>query len=181
MSGSRIPAPHPSSLLSPSAWEGDLAHCSQCLCFSRRERRDTWHRLSFAALPFIYCCCCCLGTQSCPSLEASWTVACQAPLFMAFSRQECWIGLSFPPPGDLLLDPGIKPASPALTGGFFIAEPPGKPLTMHNFFLKKEIFEDKRFFPLSCCILNISFKTLITFMNTFLDNDQNLYYFYCCF
>ena len=32
----------------------------------------------------------------------------------------------FPPPGDLP-DPGIKPPSPALAGGFFTTEPPGKP------------------------------------------------------
>ena len=30
-----------------------------------------------------------------------WTVACQAPLSMEFSRQECWSGLPCPPPGDL--------------------------------------------------------------------------------
>ena len=41
-----------------------------------------------------------------------WTVACQASLSMAFSRQEYWSGLPFPSPGDLP-DPGIKPASPA--------------------------------------------------------------------
>ena len=29
-----------------------------------------------------------------------WTVACQAPLFMAFSRQECWSGLPCSPPRD---------------------------------------------------------------------------------
>ena len=40
------------------------------------------------------------------------TVACQAPLSIGFSRQECWSGLPFPPPGDLP-DPGIKPESPA--------------------------------------------------------------------
>ena len=34
--------------------------------------------------------------------------------------------LPFPSPGDLP-DPGIKPASPALTGRFFTIEPPGKP------------------------------------------------------
>ena len=34
-----------------------------------------------------------------------WTVACQAPLFMEFSRQEYWSGLSFPSPGDIP-DPG---------------------------------------------------------------------------
>ena len=40
-----------------------------------------------------------------------WTVACQAPLSMVFSRQEYWSGLPFPSPRDLP-DPGIKPASP---------------------------------------------------------------------
>ena len=55
-----------------------------------------------------------------------WTVVCQAPLSMGFPRQEYWSGLPFPSPGDLP-DPGIKPASPALAGGFFTTEPPGKP------------------------------------------------------
>ena len=36
-----------------------------------------------------------------------WTVACQAPLSMGFSRQEYWSGLPCPSPGDLP-DPGIK-------------------------------------------------------------------------
>ena len=30
-----------------------------------------------------------------------WTIACQAPLSMGFSRQEYWSGLPFPSPGDL--------------------------------------------------------------------------------
>ena len=50
-----------------------------------------------------------------------WTIACQAPLSMGFSRQEYWRGLPFPPLEDLL-DPGIEPmslTSPALAGGFF--------------------------------------------------------------
>ena len=47
-----------------------------------------------------------------------WTVACQAPLFMGFSKQEYWSGLPFPPPGDLP-HPGIKPASPVFVGGLF--------------------------------------------------------------
>ena len=45
----------------------------------------------------------------------------QAPLSMGFSRQEYWIELPCPSPGDLP-DPGIEPmslASPALAGGFF--------------------------------------------------------------
>ena len=49
---------------------------------------------------------------------APWTIACQAPLPMGFSKQEYWSGLPFPSPGDFL-NPGIKPASPALAGGFF--------------------------------------------------------------
>ena len=39
--------------------------------------------------------------QSCPTLETLWTIACQAPLSMKFSRQEYWSGLPCPPPGDL--------------------------------------------------------------------------------
>ena len=46
------------------------------------------------------------------SSATPWTVACQAPLSMGFSRQEYWSGLSCPSPGDLP-DPGIEPASPA--------------------------------------------------------------------
>ena len=55
-----------------------------------------------------------------------WTVAHQVPLSMGFPRQEYWSGLSFLSPGDLP-DPGIEPASPALAGGFCIAEPQGSP------------------------------------------------------
>ena len=42
-----------------------------------------------------------------------WTVACQVPLSLGFSRQEYWSGLPFSSPGDLP-DPGIKPGSPLL-------------------------------------------------------------------
>ena len=58
-----------------------------------------------------------------------WTIACQAPLFMEFSRQEYWRGLPASSPEDLP-HPGIEPASPpspALAGGFFTTVPPGKP------------------------------------------------------
>ena len=50
-----------------------------------------------------------------------WTVLCQAPLPMEFSKQEYWDGLPFPSLGDLP-DPGIQLAflmSPALAGSFF--------------------------------------------------------------
>ena len=42
-----------------------------------------------------------------------WTVACQAPLSMEFSRPEYWSGYPIPSPGDLT-DPGIQLGSPAL-------------------------------------------------------------------
>ena len=56
------------------------------------------------------------------------TVVHQAPPSMGFSRQEYWSGLPLPPPEDLP-NPGIKPmspVSPALAGGCFTTEPPGK-------------------------------------------------------
>ena len=62
--------------------------------------------------------------QSCLTLVTLWTVACQAPLFLRFSKQKYWSGLPFPPLRDFP-DPGIKPmspASPALAGGFFTTE-----------------------------------------------------------
>ena len=49
--------------------------------------------------------------------ETPWTMACQSPLSMGFSRQEYWSGYPFPSPGDLP-NPGIGPTSPALAGGF---------------------------------------------------------------
>ena len=55
-------------------------------------------------------------------------IAHQAPLCMGFSRPEYWSGLPFPSPGNLL-NPGMEalsPESPALVGGFFTTEPPGK-------------------------------------------------------
>ena len=61
--------------------------------------------------------------------ETLWTVVCQAPLSMAFSRQEYWIGLPCPPPGDLPY-PGIKPCLFHFLhwqAGSLPLVPPGKP------------------------------------------------------
>ena len=60
-----------------------------------------------------------------------WTIAHQAPLSMGFPKQEYQSGLPFPSPGDNP-DSGIEPAfpvSPAMAGGFFTTEPPGKPFS----------------------------------------------------
>ena len=63
----------------------------------------------------------CAHAQSCLTFVNPWTVACQAPQCMKFSRQEYWRGLPFPTPGDLP-DPGTKfmsPVAPALAERFF--------------------------------------------------------------
>ena len=65
-------------------------------------------------------------------IGTTWTVARQAPLFMEFSRQEYWSGLSFPTAWDLP-NPEFEPESPvlpALIGRVFTTEPPGKPCTV---------------------------------------------------
>ena len=67
-----------------------------------------------------------LVTKSCPTLGTPWTVACQAPLSMEFSRQESWSGLPFPSAGDLP-DPEIEPKSPALPADSSPTELLGKP------------------------------------------------------
>ena len=62
-----------------------------------------------------------LVAKSCPTLATPWTVACQAPLSMGFSKQEYWSRLPCAPLGDLP-NPGIEQhllTSPALAGRFF--------------------------------------------------------------
>ena len=55
-----------------------------------------------------------------------WTIACQAPLSMGFSRCEYWSGLPFPSPG-YLPNPGIEPRSPAWQADSLLTELWGKP------------------------------------------------------
>ena len=69
----------------------------------------------------VYVCVCTLSHFSCVSVMV-WTVVCQGPLSMGFSRQEYWSGLPCSPSGDPP-NPGTEPTSliksPALGGGFF--------------------------------------------------------------
>ena len=62
-------------------------------------------------------------SDSCDPMDCSP----QAPLSMAFSRQEYWSGLPFPSPGDLP-DPGIERRPPALQADSFPTELQGKPV-----------------------------------------------------
>ena len=64
---------------------------------------------------------------SCVQLFATpWTVACQTPLSMEFSRQEYWNGLPFRSQGNLP-EPGVEPGSPALQADPLPSEPSGMP------------------------------------------------------
>ena len=63
-------------------------------------------------------------------IYAPWTIACQPPLSMEFSRQEYWSGLPFPSPGDLP-DPGIESGSPALQEDSLLPASPEKPLYIY--------------------------------------------------
>ena len=74
---------------------------------------------------------CLLSCSVMSDFGTPWTVDCQAPLSMEFSRQVYWSVLLFPSPGDFS-DPGIKPTSlvsPLLAGRFFTTVSPGKPYT----------------------------------------------------
>ena len=66
------------------------------------------------------------------TLATPWTVAHHAPLSMGFSRQVCWSGLPFPPPGDLPsggMEP-VSPVSPSLIARLFTTEPPGNSIVV---------------------------------------------------
>ena len=78
---------------------------------------DTWN------VCVCVCVCVCVHMQSfeANSFATPWTVACQVPLSVEFSRQEYRSGLPFPIPG-VLPDLGMEPSSltsPALAGRFF--------------------------------------------------------------
>ena len=84
-------------------------------------------------LEFVFLCFFIFKTKICVLVVSNsaipWTLVHQAPLSMEFPRQEYWSGLPFPSPGDLP-DPRIEltsPVSPALAGGLFTTEQPGKP------------------------------------------------------
>jgi len=69
--------------------------------------------------------------------QTPWTVACQAPLSVGFSRQY-WSGLPFTSPGDLP-NPGIKSA---LQADSLLSEPPGKPKIVEGGLKRRKHFEE---------------------------------------
>ena len=133
---------HPS--LSHKIYNHVSSLSAQPLCHETRHFLTTFIETSFLILVasclkkqfrvsyYHVCVCVCACMCSVVSdFAAQWSVAHQAPPSLEFSRQEFWSVLPFPIPGDLP-DPGIKPtspASPALLGRFFTAEPPGMSLS----------------------------------------------------
>ena len=81
-----------------------------------------------------------LSHFSCVQLFVTlWTIACQDPLSMGFSRQEYWSGWPCPPPGDL---PELRTepealTSPALASRFFTTS---GTLEALSFLWRKSIF-----------------------------------------
>ena len=68
----------------------------------------------------------CLIAQLCGLFATPWTIPCQVPLSMEFSRPEYWNEQPFPSPDDLPT-PGIEPRSPALQADYLPSENEGTP------------------------------------------------------
>ena len=69
--------------------------------------------------------CMCVLVSHVQLFVTPWTIACQGPLSMGFSRQEYWSRLPFPSPGNVP-KPGIEPRSPALRADSLPSEPSAK-------------------------------------------------------
>ena len=96
-----------------------------------------------------------------------WTVACQAPLSIGFTRQEYWNGLPFPPPGDLP-HPGIEPKPLCLLYwqvSSLLLKPPGKPFLK----VKRRKSVTASNFPPSICheVMGPDTMILVFFMLSF--------------
>ena len=74
-----------------------------CTCLFK-----VWFSLGICLGGGLLNCCCCLVARLCPTVcDPTDCIACQAPVSMGFSRQECWSGFPFSSPGDLS-HPGIE-------------------------------------------------------------------------
>ena len=83
---------------------------------------------------------CCVWLFETPWTQTPRTVACQAPPFMGFSRQEHRSGLPCPSPG-VLPNTGTKPRSPALQAHSLWYEPPEKPRKFFHVSLNWFLYE----------------------------------------
>ena len=112
----KITAPRTEPLVPPSASHSNLVGlCAEGLlkhCNSRWQQHAVWRgaKMKWKSLSHVWL------------FATPWTVACQVPLSVDFSRTEYWCGLPFPSPGDLC-NPGIKPRTTALKANSLFSQP----------------------------------------------------------
>ena len=114
---------------------------------------------------------CSIASVMSDSLHPTWIVARQAPLSMGFSRQEYWSGLPCPPPGDLL-DPRIKPvspASPALQADSLPTEPLGSNVLIIILISSTSMFIALPFPLLVLCLSISQIMVILTFFGEVLN------------
>ena len=91
--------------------------------FKLTTRPSSWYEILATWNPLCFSCHLVAKLCACLTLcNPTWTVACQTPPSMGFSRQEYWSELLFRSQRDLP-DPGIKPPSHALQADSLPCEP----------------------------------------------------------
>ena len=99
----------------------DTPHSQKCMCyFTVSPLYPRFHICRFNQ-PWSYILC--KSPSRVRLFAAPWTVSCQAPLSMGFSRQE-WVAIPFSRGSS---NPQIEPGSSALQADSLSSEPPGKP------------------------------------------------------
>ena len=113
-----------SFLFAPLSWAEN-----QCPSKNKSYLQELWDLLPYAkgtGRNLLYWCITWADAQRVWLFVTPWTVLCQAPLSIKFSRQDYWHGLPFFSPGDLP-DPEIEPRSLTRQADSLPSEPPGKP------------------------------------------------------
>ena len=111
-------------------WETKILHAAQWGQKGERVRQlillPELSGLFFFFTIFLSHCCCCLVTKSGTTLCNPMNCSPPGSSFHGISHARILELVPFPSLGDLP-NSGIGPVSPALIGGFFTTEPPGKP------------------------------------------------------
>ena len=119
----RSPCPNAgAAILSPSS----LGMACKNRAQSCHQADLSGQSLHFTKKCVCVCVCVCKLLGHVRLFATPWIIAHQDPLSREFSRQEYCRGLPLPSPGRLL-DPGIKPGSPALQADSLPSETPVKP------------------------------------------------------
>ena len=95
-----LPAEPSGKPLAPSKW-GIKSFIVQIFCLLTQVIKLNKYKIYVLNILLFYIPHACLVTHYVEPFAILWTVACQAPLFMGFSKQKYWSGLPFPPLEDL--------------------------------------------------------------------------------